>query len=52
MTHSGLPSAEQCDSHSKGWTHYIGRLAEAAAGRDPGPDPRLGQDGQKKHART
>ena len=52
MTHSGLPSAEQCDSHAKGWAHYIGRLAEAATGRDPGPDRRLGQDGQKKHSRV
>ena len=50
MTHTGLPSAEQCDAHSKGWTHYMGRLAEAAAGRDPGADPRLGEDGQKKHS--
>src|SRR5215831_18895500 len=33
MTQTGLPSVEQCDSHSKGWAHYMGRLAEAAAGR-------------------
>ena len=38
MTHSGLPNAAACTSHEKGWTHYLGRLAEAAAGRDPGPD--------------
>lgn len=38
MTHSGLPSAAQRDSHAKGWTHYIGRLTKAAAGEDPGPD--------------
>ncbi|MGF6308937.1 uncharacterized protein YndB with AHSA1/START domain [Bradyrhizobium sp. i1.8.4] len=38
MTHSGLPNAEQCASHDKGWAHYMGRLALAAAGRDPGPD--------------
>jgi len=38
MTHSGLPNAEQCASHAKGWAHYLGRLTEAAAGRDPGPD--------------
>jgi uncharacterized protein YndB with AHSA1/START domain len=52
MTHTGLPSVEQCDSHSKGWAHYMGRLAEAAAGRDPGPDARLGEDGQKRHLRA
>jgi uncharacterized protein YndB with AHSA1/START domain len=39
MTHSGLPSQAQCDSHAKGWAHYLGRLALAAAGQDPGPDP-------------
>ena len=38
MTHSGLPDAEECDSHAKGWAHYLGRLAVAAAGGDPGPD--------------
>ena len=39
MTHSGLPDAVQCALHAEGWAHYLGRLAEAAAGRDPGPDP-------------
>ena len=38
MTHSGLPNAEVQASHAKGWTHYIGRLALAAAGQDPGSD--------------
>jgi uncharacterized protein YndB with AHSA1/START domain len=38
MTHSGLPTAEQCTNHDKGWAHYLGRLTMAAAGRDPGPD--------------
>ena len=38
MTHSGLPDAAACESHAKGWAHYLGRLAEAAAGGDPGPD--------------
>jgi uncharacterized protein YndB with AHSA1/START domain len=52
MTQTGLPTSEQCDSHAKGWAHYMGRLAVAAAGRDPGPDPRLGEDGQKKHSRA
>jgi uncharacterized protein YndB with AHSA1/START domain len=40
MTHSGLPDAEACASHEQGWTHYLGRLAVAAAGGDPGRDPR------------
>ncbi len=39
MTHTGLPNAEQRASHGRGWAHYLGRLAVAAAGRDPGPDP-------------
>ncbi|MBV8314181.1 MAG: SRPBCC domain-containing protein, partial [Planctomycetaceae bacterium] len=39
MTHSGLPNAEQCAHHDRGWAHYLGRLAIASTGRDPGPDP-------------
>ena len=38
LTHTGLPNAEQCASHARGWDHYISRLAAVAAGRDPGPD--------------
>ena len=38
LTHSGLPDAEACASHEQGWTHYLARLAVAAAGGDPGPD--------------
>ena len=38
LTHSGLPDAEECASHREGWTHYLERLAVAAAGGDPGPD--------------
>jgi uncharacterized protein YndB with AHSA1/START domain len=38
MTHSGLPDAETCAAHEEGWAHYLGRLAVAAAGGDPGPD--------------
>jgi uncharacterized protein YndB with AHSA1/START domain len=38
MTQSGLPNAAQCAGHDKGWAHYLGRLAVAAAGRDPGID--------------
>ena len=42
LTHTGLPNAGQCASHAEGWAHYLGRLAEVAAGRNPGPDPRRG----------
>ncbi len=45
MTHTGLPTAEQCASHADGWAHYLGRLAVVGAGRDPGPDPRHGRTG-------
>src|SRR5258707_965946 len=45
MTHSGLPNAEQCTGHAEGWAHYLGRLAEVGAGRDPGPDPQRGRTG-------
>jgi uncharacterized protein YndB with AHSA1/START domain len=38
MTHTGLPNTEECEAHARGWAHYLGRLAAAAAGRDPGPD--------------
>ena len=40
MTHSGLPDTEACAQHKMGWDHYLGRLAVAAAGGDPGRDPR------------
>ena len=43
LTHSGLPSAEQCASHAEGWAHYIDRLATVASGRNPGPDPMRGR---------
>ena len=38
MTHSGLPNAAQCVNHDRGWAHYLGRLAIAATGRNPGID--------------
>jgi len=38
MTHSGLPNAAQRANHDRGWAHYLGRLAMAATGRDPGID--------------
>ncbi len=33
--------AHLVDFHALGWENYLGRLAIAAAGRDPGPDPFL-----------
>ena len=51
LTQTGLPTTEQCVDHGKGWAHYLGRLAEAAAGRDPGADVFHGQDGQGKSLR-
>ena len=45
MTHSGLPNATECANHAKGWAHYLGRLAIAAAGRNPGADPGPGKGG-------
>jgi uncharacterized protein YndB with AHSA1/START domain len=38
MTHSGLPNERQCAGHDRGWAHYLGRIAIAATGRDPGID--------------
>jgi uncharacterized protein YndB with AHSA1/START domain len=40
FVHSGLPEPA-IGPHTDGWTHYLGRLAIAAAGGDPGPDPRI-----------
>jgi uncharacterized protein YndB with AHSA1/START domain len=45
LTHGGLPNAAQCAGHAEGWEHYLGRLAEVAAGKDPGPDPWRGRIG-------
>ena len=39
LTHRDLPTAEMRERHGEGWTHYLARLALAAAGQDPGPDP-------------
>jgi uncharacterized protein YndB with AHSA1/START domain len=37
FVHSGLPEPAVA-GHTEGWTHYLGRLAIAATGGDPGPD--------------
>jgi uncharacterized protein YndB with AHSA1/START domain len=38
LTHRGLPPPAR-SVHEQGWSHYVARLAQAAAGTDPGPDP-------------
>ena len=38
LRHYGLPVEAQ-DLHGEGWDHYMPRLAMAASGGDPGPDP-------------
>jgi uncharacterized protein YndB with AHSA1/START domain len=38
LEHSGLVPAE-AEKHAIGWPHFVERLAVAAQGRDPGPDP-------------
>jgi uncharacterized protein YndB with AHSA1/START domain len=37
LTHSGLPD-DAVDDHTKGWDHYLGRLAVVATGGHVGPD--------------
>jgi uncharacterized protein YndB with AHSA1/START domain len=46
LTHTGVPTADLRADHIEGWTHYLARLTEVAAGRDPGPDPRRGRVGR------
>ena len=38
LEHQGL-SATENQKHALGWPHFIERLATAAAGAEPGPDP-------------
>jgi uncharacterized protein YndB with AHSA1/START domain len=45
MTQTGLPNTAQCAGHDRGWAHYLGRLAIAATGLDPGTDPGPRRDG-------
>jgi len=40
LRHLGLPEAARA-AHAQGWEHYLSRLAAAATGGDPGPDPML-----------
>ena len=39
LVHKDLPTTESRERHSEGWDHYTTRLATAATGGDPGPDP-------------
>ncbi len=38
LVHRGLDDLA-ADAHHGGWAHYLARLAVAATGADPGPDP-------------
>ncbi len=38
LEHRDLPASD-APGHREGWDHYLARLAESAAGRDPGEDP-------------
>ena len=38
LVHRDLPSGQGA-RQMEGWEHFVPRLVEAAAGRDPGPDP-------------
>ena len=38
LTHRDLPP-EEVEQHAHGWDHFLPRLATAASGGDPGPDP-------------
>jgi uncharacterized protein YndB with AHSA1/START domain len=42
LTHRGLPDAAAVEDHSKGWAHYLERLAITATGGDAGPDQPTG----------
>jgi uncharacterized protein YndB with AHSA1/START domain len=43
LVHHDLPDDAHAD-HGRGWAHYLGRLALAATGIDPGPDLRPDQE--------
>jgi uncharacterized protein YndB with AHSA1/START domain len=38
VEHRDLPELE-AEQHAVGWQHFLARLARAAVGGDPGPDP-------------
>jgi uncharacterized protein YndB with AHSA1/START domain len=39
LVHRDLPGPEAAGAHAEGWDHFLPRLAIAAPGGDPGPDP-------------
>jgi hypothetical protein len=39
LRHEDLPNDELRESHRVAWETYLARLATAASGGDPGPDP-------------
>jgi uncharacterized protein YndB with AHSA1/START domain len=43
LRHSGL-AGEAVLQHAEGWDHFLARLALAATGQDPGPDPMVETD--------
>jgi uncharacterized protein YndB with AHSA1/START domain len=45
LIHRDLPTEESARKHGHGWDHYLARLAAAAGGEDPGPDPWATPDG-------
>ena len=44
LTHSGLPEGTDA-AQLEGWEHFLPRLATAASGGDPGPDPWVQRQG-------
>ena len=45
LAHRRLPP-DAVEFHRAGWEHYLGRLALAAGGDDPGPDPWAANEAQ------
>ncbi|HET6318733.1 MAG TPA: SRPBCC family protein [Chloroflexota bacterium] len=48
LVHRGLALAQVRDAHRDGWQHYLERLAIAAPGGEPGPDPHAKTEGSSK----
>ncbi|HKZ20241.1 MAG TPA: SRPBCC family protein [Acidimicrobiia bacterium] len=51
MVHEGL-SVEESSRHRHGWVHYLSRLAVAATGNDPGPDPHVVSGGEMHESQS
>lgn len=51
LVHSGLPTEVAFNVHGFGWGLYLGRLATALAGGDPGPEPLTASDPYLEFAR-